>query len=64
MDRGDRLVLHPVGAYNVVQSMQFIMYRPAVVLIQSSGEAVVIRERENLDYVEEMERLPDMKSGN
>jgi diaminopimelate decarboxylase len=58
LERGDQLVLHPVGAYNVVQSMQFIMYRPSVVLIRSSGETVLIRESENLDYVEEMERMP------
>ena len=30
--------LHPVGAYNVVQSMQFISYRPAVVLIAERGK--------------------------
>ncbi len=58
MEKGDQLVLHPVGAYNVVQSMQFIMYRPAVVLIGSNGQCEVIRKRENLEYVEGMERLP------
>ncbi len=59
MEVGDPLVLHPVGAYNAVQSMQFITYRPAVVLIGTDGDCSVIRERENLEYVEEMERLPD-----
>lgn len=59
LERGDQLVLHPVGAYNVVQSMQFIMYRPAVALIRPDRETVVIRERENLDYVEAQERMPD-----
>lgn len=34
---GDILTLHPVEAYNVVQSMQFISYRPAVVLVGASG---------------------------
>ena len=58
LEKGDALVLHPVGAYNVVQSMQFIMYRPPVVMIRSDGKPVVIRERENLDYVEGMERMP------
>lgn len=63
MEKGDALVLHPVGAYNVVQSMQFIMYRPAVAMIRPDGELVVIRERENLDYVEKQEVMPDsMKS--
>lgn len=59
MEKGDQLVLHPVGAYNVVQSMQFIMYRPAVVLIRPDGETVVIRERENLECVEAQERMPE-----
>lgn len=59
LERGAQLVLHPVGAYNVVQSMQFIMYRPAVVLIGANGTCSVIREKENLEYVEEMERLPE-----
>ena len=62
MEKGDQLVLHPVGAYNVVQSMQFIMYRPTVVLIRPDGEVVVIRERENLEYVEAMERLPEISN--
>ncbi len=63
MEKGDALVLHPVGAYNVVQSMQFIMYRPAVAMIRPDGECVVIREKENLECVEAQERMPDsMKS--
>jgi diaminopimelate decarboxylase len=59
MERGDKLVLHPVGAYNVVQSMQFIMYRPAVVMIRPDGELCVIREKETLQDVESRERLPE-----
>jgi diaminopimelate decarboxylase len=59
LEKGDQLVLHPVGAYNVVQSMQFITYRPAVVLVRPNGDCEIIRERENLEYVEAMERLPD-----
>ena len=55
---GDALVLHPVGAYNVTQSMQFIAFRPAVVMIMEDGRVEVIRERENLEHVERMERVP------
>lgn len=58
LEVGDILTLHPVGAYNFTQSMQFIQYRPAVVLIGEGGKPEIIRERENLDYVEELERLP------
>jgi diaminopimelate decarboxylase len=53
---GDRLVLHPVGAYNVTQSMQFIAYRPRIVMVMVDGRVEVIRERENLEYVEGLER--------
>ncbi|MDQ0394554.1 alanine racemase [Labrys monachus] len=54
----DRLVLHPVGAYNVTQSMQFIAFRPAVVLIGVDGRAEVIRKREELVDVESCEMVP------
>lgn len=56
---GDILTLHPVGAYNVSQSMQFISYRPAVVLIDLEGKAEIIREREKLQDIVGPERLPD-----
>lgn len=55
---GDALVIHPVGAYNLTQSMQFIAYRPRVVMIMEDRRVEVIREREDLRYVEEMERMP------
>jgi diaminopimelate decarboxylase len=55
---GDHVVLHPVGAYNITQSMQFIAYRPAVVMIGLDGTVHVIRRRENLDYVQELEEMP------
>ena len=56
---GDALVFHPVGAYNITQSMQFITYRPAVVMVTEDATPVVIREREDLAHVESLERLPD-----
>ena len=55
---GDQVVMHPVGAYNITQAMQFITYRPAVVMIGTDGAVHVIRERENLDYVQQLERVP------
>ena len=45
---GTRLVLSPVGAYNNTQWMQFIAYRPNVVLVGEEGEVDVIREAEDL----------------
>jgi len=59
---GDQVVLHPVGAYNITQSMQFITYRPAVVMIGLDGAVHVIRRRENLNYVQELEELPEYLS--
>jgi diaminopimelate decarboxylase len=58
LEVGDRLVLHPVGAYNLTQSMQFIAYRPAVVLIGLDGSIEVIRRREELADIEQCEQVP------
>jgi len=56
---GDLVVMHPVGAYNVTQSMQFITYRPAVVIIGGDGAVHVIKKREDLRYVQELEDVPE-----
>jgi diaminopimelate decarboxylase len=56
---GDALAFHSVGAYNNTQWMQFIQYRPAVVMIASSGKAEVVRVAENLETINCMERLPE-----
>lgn len=55
----DTLVLYPVGAYNVSQSMQFITYRPTVVLIDEKGNPEIIRRREVLEDVDGPERMPE-----
>ncbi len=59
MRRGTRLILSPVGAYNVTQWMQFIEYRPAVVLITEKGKMALIREKEELSDLLRRERLPE-----
>jgi diaminopimelate decarboxylase len=59
LPRGTRLIFSPVGAYNVTQWMQFIEYRPAVVLLGDDGTVELIREREDLTDIERRERLPD-----
>lgn len=46
---GDKLVIERVGAYNVTQWMQFITYRPNVVLIDLEGKSHVIRKKEVLE---------------
>lgn len=55
---GELLVFKNVGAYNVTQWMQFIVARPAVVLVSRSGESAVIRRRESLETLVSQEALP------
>jgi diaminopimelate decarboxylase len=52
---GDQLVIERVGAYNMTQWMQFITFRPNVVMIDLDGKAHIIRKRENLDSLQSME---------
>lgn len=56
---GDTMVISPTGAYNNTQWMQFIEYRPNVVLVHESGEVSVIREAENLAVMSAQDRLPE-----
>lgn len=55
---GDQVVVRNVGAYNVTQWMQFIVERPAVVMLSRSGEGAVVRRRESLDTLLAQEALP------
>ncbi len=59
LDRGTILTISPVGAYNVTQSMQFIRYRPAVVLIDNEGKSHLIKEKENLETINQNEVIPE-----
>ncbi|MBK6937315.1 MAG: diaminopimelate decarboxylase [Chitinophagaceae bacterium] len=59
LNRGDKVVVHKVGAYNMTQWMQFIQMRPNVVLIDENGSTHLIREAENLQYVEQLEKIPE-----
>ncbi len=55
---GEQLVIERVGAYNVTQWMQFITYRPNVVLIDMEGKTHIIRKRENLESMRTLEFNP------
>ncbi|HQK97211.1 MAG TPA: diaminopimelate decarboxylase, partial [Bacteroidia bacterium] len=57
--RGDHVVVHKVGAYNMTQWMQFISMRPAVVIIDMEGVDHKIRKAETLEYMEEAEVMPE-----
>ncbi len=58
MQAGERVVFKNVGAYNVTQWMQFITYRPAVVMIGKDGRHSLLRRRENLESVKREEVVP------
>jgi len=59
LERGTRLIFSPVGAYNNTQWMQFIEYRPNIVMIMENGSVEVVREREDLTDIERREKLPE-----
>lgn len=59
LEKGDKVIIKPVGAYNNTQWMQFINLRPNVLMVSEKGEVAVIRHAETIDYLQEMERLPE-----
>ncbi len=61
---GDQLIISPVGAYNNTQWLQFIEYRPNIVMIDEEGQVSVIRQAENLSYINQLELLPEHLNGN
>jgi diaminopimelate decarboxylase len=59
LEKGDNVVVHKVGAYNMTQWMQFITYRPNIVLIDTEGNSHVIRKAEDIGCIEMMEQIPE-----
>jgi diaminopimelate decarboxylase len=62
LEKGDRILIRPVGAYNNTQWMQFITLRPNVVMISEKGEVSLIRQAETVEYLQQMERMPEWLS--
>ena len=58
LNRGDHVVVHKVGAYNMTQWMQFIAMRPNIVLIDTNQQTHIIRKAETLDYLQELDVMP------
>lgn len=58
LNKGDDFVIHMVGAYNMTQWMQFITLRPRVVMIDTKGEVHIIRDKETMESVTELETVP------
>ncbi|MFC2129718.1 diaminopimelate decarboxylase, partial [Bacteroidota bacterium] len=59
LEKGDQVVIPRIGAYNMTQWLQFITYRPKVVMIDVNNKAHIIRENENFDSMNSMDRMPD-----
>ncbi len=59
LKKGDRVVIHEVGAYNMTQWMQFITLRPKVVMIDTTGKVHVIRNNETVETILQNESVPD-----
>jgi diaminopimelate decarboxylase len=58
LNKGDQVVVHKVGAYNMTQWMQFIAMRPNVIMIDMKGQTHLIRQKETLQYLEMLEEMP------
>jgi len=59
LKKGDNFVISRIGAYNMTQWMQFITYRPKIVLIDEEGKSHIVRENENLEDIIRNERIPN-----
>lgn len=59
LEKGEKVIIRPVGAYNNTQWLQFIELRPRVVMINDQGEVNVIREAESTDHLTLLDRVPD-----
>lgn len=58
LNKGDYVVVHSVGAYNMTQWMQFITLRPKVIMIDTEGNPHIIRQNEVLANLSSMEQIP------
>ena len=59
LKKGDQVVVHKVGAYNMTQWMQFITLRPNIAMIDMENRPHLIRKAETLDYINSQELMPD-----
>jgi len=58
LEVGDTLLVSPVGAYNNTQWMQFIEYRPNVVMVHPDSTISLVRACDKLESITSQERLP------
>jgi diaminopimelate decarboxylase len=58
LNKGEHVVIHNVGAYNMTQWMQFITLRPKVILIDMDEKPHVIRDNETMEVLTSLEKVP------
>jgi diaminopimelate decarboxylase len=59
LEKGNHVVVHKVGAYNMTQWMQFIGLRPNIVLIDPDNKIHVIKKAETLEFLQSFEHVPE-----
>ncbi len=59
LEKGDHVAIRRIGAYNMTQWMQFITFRPNVVLIDADKNTHIIRKAENNATFELQEVVPE-----
>ncbi len=59
LNKGDHLVVHQIGAYNMTQWMQFITLRPNIVMIDMESKVHLVRENEKIESITNHERMPE-----
>ena len=59
LEKGNHVVVHKVGAYNMTQWMQFISLRPNIILIDQESKIHIIRKAETLEYMQSFEQVPE-----
>ena len=64
LEKGNQVVVHKVGAYNMTQWMQFITLRPNIVLIDEENNTHIVRKAETMEYINSVEVLPNHLKNN
>ena len=59
LQKGDHVAIRRIGAYNMTQWMQFITFRPNVILIDADKKTHIIRKAENNATFELQEVVPE-----
>ena len=58
LNKGDKVVIHNVGAYCMTQWMQFITYRPNIVMIDAQSKTHIICKGEDIEAFTNKEITP------